>query len=187
MIEWLKQTDQELFLWLNGLHAAWLDLPMEYITGREMWIPLYVALAIWLIFKQKQDALWSIIYIILSVALADQLTSGLMKPFFERLRPCHDPAISHLVYTVAGCGGKYGFASSHASTTFALALSVSLLHAGRKQLALLLFSWASIISYSRIYVGVHYPGDLLTGAIVGVIIAAILYQVGVRTGRLKQV
>ncbi len=187
MIDWLKQIDQELFLWLNGLHTPWLDMPMLYITGRGMWIPFYVLLAGWLIYKQKKDAIWSVIFIAVAVAASDQITSGFMKPFFERFRPCHDPAIAHLVYTVKGCGGKFGFASSHAANTVALAVCVALLHPHKRWLGVLLFSWAALVSYSRIYVGVHYPGDLIVGAIVGVTIAVALYKAGVLTGRLKQI
>ena len=187
MIDWLQQIDQELFLRLNGLHADWLDAPMAYITGRGLWIPFYLMLGGWLVYKQKVDSLWSMAYIVVSVALADQFTSSFMKPFFERLRPCHDPAISDLVYTVVGCGGKYGFASSHASTTFALACSVTLLQKNRLWLSILVFCWAAVVSYSRVYVGVHYPGDIVAGAMVGILISVLLYAILEKTGRLKQV
>ena len=187
MIDWLKQHDQEVFLWLNGLHASWLDAPMALITGRGLWIPFYVLLVLWLIYKQRQQAVWSILFIAAAVALSDQLTSSLMKPFFERLRPCHDPVISHLVHTVAGCGGKYGFASSHAANTFALATAVTFLHPGKTWLQVLITCWALLVSYSRIYVGVHYPGDLIAGALIGVVLATSLYLAGRKAGKLKQV
>lgn len=187
MIDWLLEIDRELFLWLNGQHAGWLDTPMALITGRELWIPFYLLLAAWLIFKQKKQAVWSILLIGLSVALADQFTSSLMKPFFERLRPCHDPEISQMVFTLVGCGGKYGFASSHASTTFSLAVFISLLHPGRTWLAVVVILWASLVSYSRIYVGVHYPGDILIGALCGTLIATAVFKAGIASGKLQQV
>ena len=186
-MDWLNQLDQEVFLYLNGLHTSWLDTPMALITGRGLWIPFYVLLALWLIYKQRQQAVWSILFIVIAVALSDQLTSSFMKPFFERLRPCHDPAISHLVYTVAGCGGKYGFASSHAANTFALATAVIFLHPGKTWLQVLIASWALLVSYSRIYVGVHYPGDLIAGAMIGAALATVLYLAGRKAGKLKQV
>lgn len=187
MIDWLKQLDQEVFLWLNGLHASWLDTPMALVTGRGLWVPFYVLLALWLIYKQRQHAVWSILFIVAAVVLSDQLTSSYMKPFFERLRPCHDPAISHLVYTVVGCGGKYGFASSHAANTFALATAMVFLHPGKPWLQVSILCWAVLVSYSRIYVGVHYPGDLVAGAVLGVALATILYLAGRKAGKLKQV
>ncbi|MEQ8812112.1 MAG: phosphatase PAP2 family protein [Imperialibacter sp.] len=186
-MNWLIELDQQFFLWLNSHHASWLDGPMLLITGRNTWIPLYLFLVIWLIYKQKKETIWSILAIVLTIAIADQLTSGLMKPFFERLRPCHDPGISSLVHLVGGCGGKFGFASSHAANTFALATFVSLLHTGKSYWHFVWFGWAAIVTYSRIYVGVHYPGDVLMGALVGIAAAYTIYLVGRKTGRLKHV
>ncbi len=103
-----------------------------------------------------------------------------MKPYFERLRPCHDPIIQHLVHVVGDCGGQYGFVSSHAANSFALLMSVYLMtkKAGISTKILLpfLMFWAIIVSYSRIYVGVHFPTDVVVGALVGVIIPSILFQ-----------
>ncbi|WP_339786946.1 MAG: phosphatase PAP2 family protein [Imperialibacter sp.] len=186
-MNWLIELDQQFFLWLNSHHASWLDGPMLLITGRNTWIPLYLALIAWLIYQQKKEAAWSILAIVLTIVIADQLTSGLMKPFFERLRPCHDPAIASLVHLVDGCGGKFGFASSHAANTFALATFVSLLHTGKAYWHFVWYAWAAIVTYSRIYVGVHYPGDVLVGALVGIAAAYIIYLLGRKTGRLKHV
>jgi undecaprenyl-diphosphatase len=97
-----------------------------------------------------------------------------MKPFFQRLRPCHDPVIQHIVHVVGDCGGQFGFASSHAANCFALAMAFYLLFSTKK-LSFFLFLWAIIVSYSRIYVGVHFPSDLIVGALVGVMITILLW------------
>ena len=110
-----------------------------------------------------------IVLIIIAIGLSDYITSGIMKPFFERLRPCHNPEISYMVHLVSNCGGKYGFASGHAANSFALASSLFLIY--RKQIKYLgwMYLWASIVAYSRIYVGVHYPFDVITGALIGIV------------------
>lgn len=98
------------------------------------------------------------------------------KDVFERLRPCHNPNIASLVHVVDGCGGKYGFVSSHASNSFALALFIGLLlRKHYKYFLPLMVFWAALVSYSRIYVGVHYPADILGGAILGSLIGIFVY------------
>ncbi|WKV10706.1 phosphatase PAP2 family protein [Marivirga harenae] len=174
MIESLIELDQQLFLWLNGLHADWLDPIMLFITKRNPWIPLY-ALILFLVIRKLKWQSWSMILAFaLLITLADQAASGFFKPFFERLRPCHDPAIQGLVHMVKGCGGQYGFASSHASNTFALAFFLWFIY--RNSYAKIMIAWAVVVSYSRIYVGVHYPGDIIMGAILGVLAAIVTFQ-----------
>ena len=174
MLESLIELDQQFFLWLNGLHADWLDPIMLFITKRNPWIPLY-ALILFLVIRKLKWQSWSMILAFaLLITLADQAASGFFKPFFERLRPCHEPAIQDLVHMVKGCGGQYGFASSHASNTFALAFFLWFIY--RNNYAKIMIGWAVVVSYSRIYVGVHYPGDIIMGAILGIIAAIITYQ-----------
>lgn len=186
-MEYLKELDQQLFLWLNAWHTHWLDPVMSLITGRLTWLPLYIGIVAWIFFRQRKTGIWTILAIALAVTLADQVTSGVMKPLFERLRPCHDPTISALVHVVGGCGGRFGFASSHAANTFALATLISLLHPGRRAVAVVLLTWAAVVSYSRIYVGVHYPGDIVTGALIGSLIAYLVYRMGTQSKLLKHI
>ena len=162
----LKQLDTHLFLYLNSIHFDWLDPIMGLITRRDTWFPAYLILVIWLIARNRKDAVFQIIAIILAVVLADQMCSSILKPWVARLRPCHEPALQGLVHIVNECGGQFGFCSSHAANGFALATTIYLFF-GRSIYTISLFVWAIIISYSRIYVGVHYPLDLLFGALFG--------------------
>lgn len=168
MIKELQQWDEVLFLYLNSHRLDWLDPIMKTLTGTFIWIPLY-AFLVYLIFKAYgMKSFWYVGFIVLLILMADKFTSGFMKPFFERLRPCHDPRWEGMINTYAGCGGKYGFASSHASNTFAIASYMFLVLRGKIRAMGWLFLWAGVISYTRIYLGVHYPADILVGALVGI-------------------
>ena len=162
----LQNLDTELFLYLNSLHFEWLDPIMELITRRDTWFPAYLVLVIWLIVRNRKEAVFQIITIVLAVALADQICSSVLKPLVARLRPCHEPALQGLVHIVNECGGQFGFCSSHAANGFALATTIYLFF-GKNKFTILIFIWAVIVSYSRIYVGVHYPLDIIFGALIG--------------------
>ncbi|OJV12979.1 MAG: phosphatase PAP2 family protein [Dyadobacter sp. 50-39] len=166
----IVRIDQELFLWLNGLHTPWLDTIMYWVTYKFTWIPMYVLLIALTVRAEgwKRGGLM-IITVVLAVAVADKITSGFMKPYFLRLRPCHDPTITTVMHHVTDCGGMYGFASSHASTSFALAISWFSLTRNKIPQMAFLFLWAAIYAYSRVYVGVHYPLDILVGSLVGML------------------
>lgn len=168
IVQSIVRADQELFLWLNGLHTPWLDTLMYWITYKFTWVPLYILLiAVTIRAEGWKKGGVVVLTVILAVVVADKITSGFMKPYFLRLRPCHDPAISTLMHHVTDCGGLYGFASSHASTSFALAAAwFGLLRNKVPQMAFL-FLWAVLYAYSRIYVGVHYPLDIFVGGLVG--------------------
>jgi undecaprenyl-diphosphatase len=182
MLESIKNTEYEWFLWLNGFHTPFFDTLMYWISHRFTFIPLYVFL-IYLVFKYiKNQPFQKLAFIILSVGVSDRFTSGFMKPYFQRLRPCHDPIIGKFVHIVDGCGGQYGFVSSHAANSFALVMSFYLLfyhfkknNSYFKALVFLLFIWAIIVSYSRIYNGVHYPSDILVGGLIGIFITLLFY------------
>lgn len=113
----------------------------------------------------------------LTILLADQVSSGLMKPYFERLRPCHNPELEGLLYVYGRCGGLYGFVSSHAANTFGVATFLTLILRKKQKGIKWLFLYAVIVSYSRIYLGVHYPLDVLFGALVGVLSAYLSWAV----------
>jgi undecaprenyl-diphosphatase len=172
MIDFLLTLDRSLFLELNGAHAPWLDPVMVLISSRWFWIPFY-AFLLWLAYKDFGKNVWVIVIgIAIAVTLADQVTTSFMKPYFERFRPSHDPELQSVVHIIDGYrGSKFGFASSHAANTFALATFFFMLMGKRRRPLVLLFLWAAIVSYSRIYLGVHFPGDIVVGGIVGVIAA----------------
>ncbi|MCP4461135.1 MAG: phosphatase PAP2 family protein [Cytophagales bacterium] len=165
MIEQLKNIDEQLFIWLNGLGHPALDGIMIFLSAKLVWIPLY-GLLLFLLYKHYGIQFWKpLLAVVIVIVIADQTTSGFMKPFFERLRPCRDPLLEGLVINVGKCGGNYGFASSHAANTFGLASIFFFLTLNKKYFWL--FAWAGLVSYSRVYLGVHFPGDILVGGIIG--------------------
>jgi undecaprenyl-diphosphatase len=168
MIEYLKELDRELLLFFNSFHTSWLDPAMLWATKTIFWLPLYGFLLFLVIKNFKKDSWIILIGIALTILLADQITSSFMKPFFARLRPSREPSLQGLVYLVNGyTGGTYGFASSHAANTFATALFFWLLFKEKYRWMWVLFLWATVMTYTRLYLGVHYPGDILVGMLVG--------------------
>ena len=178
-MNFITNLDTELFLFLNGLHVDWLDPVMTFISGKITWAPFYLVLLFLVIKKYKRQSILILIGVVLLIVCSDQISSGIFKPIFERPRPCHNETIKDLVYLPNGhCGGAYGFISSHACNTFALAVFIThILRKYYKKIAWVMFIWAALVAYSRIYMGVHYPGDIIVGAIVGVITGFIISKV----------
>lgn len=171
----IEQWDKSCFLQLNALHNDFFDGFMFWITDKFVWIPLYISIIYVIIKNKKHETLLIAIGIILTIVFADQFASGFCKPLFERLRPSHDPSIDLLVHTVRGDKGDlYGFISSHAANTFGLAMFTALLFKNTWY-SFMIFMWAILNSYSRIYLGVHFPIDILFGALSGVFIAWMFY------------
>ncbi len=171
----ILEIDKDLLIWINSFHADWLDPVMLIITKIAFWTPFYL-LFIYLIFKNLgRDAWFAMAGVALTILLADQVTSSIMKPFFQRLRPSHDPLVQNLLHLVVDSKGEiyraglYGFASGHAANTFGTATFMWLLLKDRTRWIALVFAWAAVMTYTRLYLGVHYPGDILVGGIVGVL------------------
>jgi len=163
------ELDKKLLLFLNGFHADSIDPVMLLITKTEFWTPLYLIL-IYFIFKKYNTEGWLVLAgAAVAILLSDQITSTLMKPFFERLRPSQDPTLQGLVHIVDGYkGGLFGFASSHAANTFSTSTFVWLLFRKQVSWSWIIFIWACLMTYTRIYLGVHFPGDILVGGLIGV-------------------
>ena len=174
----MEALDSRLFLFLNGFHADWLDPVMVSITAMWVWIPLY-ALLLFMVFKQYgKRGWWILLAVVLVILCTDQLSAHVCKPLFHRLRPCFNPELEGLVHLPKGLpGGRYGFVSSHAANTFGIAAFLTaVLRKQWRWIGWVLYFWAFLSSYSRIYVGVHYPGDILAGAVLGVLIGLIFWK-----------
>lgn len=178
IIDSLKKIDVQLFLYINGKHNDFFDVVMYWISDRLFWIPLYVFF-LFLVFKKVGKRLWLvIIFAALLILLSDQLSVHAFKNVFLRYRPCHNLVIQSQVHLLNGyCGGTYGFISSHATNTFALAMFLFLFFKNRiNYFGFFVFLWAALVCYSRIYSGVHYPADVIVGGIVGMGIGVVVFK-----------
>lgn len=175
-MEELKSLDTELFLYLNGQHNAFFDPIMYWASDKLFWVPFYVLLAILLVWHYKKQSIPIFISIGVLITLADQIASHLIKQTVKRLRPSHEPALEGLIHlSKAGPGGQYGFVSSHAANAFALAsFFIFILPKKFNWLKWILGFWALLVSYSRIYNGVHYPGDVIVAALIGIVLGFLI-------------
>ena len=180
MIENIKKIDWELFLFINSKHNAFFDSIMYYSSEKYFWIPFYTVLIIIIIKTYKRKSILIFIFISFLITLCDQ-TSNLFKNYFQRLRPSHEASLSNLIHlNKAGVGGKYGFFSAHASNTFGLIVFLAMLLPYKyNYIKIVLILWGLLVTYSRVYNGVHYPTDILVGISIGAIygyIFSILYK-----------
>ena len=191
----LIHIDQQWLLAINGWHAEWADVLMWYVSKSTTWLPLYALLVGLVVYRfgiqwylstqntsnYRFTALLRVLIVFagfaVAVGLSDFISSGIIKPWVSRLRPTHEPALAGMLHLVNGyTGGMYGFVSSHAANTMACALLFSLLYRN-KYATVALMLWVALNCYSRMYLGVHYPGDIIGGLLVGTLIAGMTYAV----------
>ena len=173
MLELLNEIDRSVFIAINSFHNSWLDGLMWYASEKTIWIPLYIFLAFIFLKKfGKENFLYLILLCVLMILCSDVIASLVIKPLAARLRPSHTPGIMENIHIINNYrGGLYGFVSSHAANSFALC-TFTILSVRKKQISLIMLFYATLVSYSRIYLGVHYPGDIIGGAIIGAAVAA---------------
>ncbi|MCB9169843.1 MAG: phosphatase PAP2 family protein [Flavobacteriales bacterium] len=181
MIEAFNTWDHALFLTINGHHATWADALMGSVSNMLVWFPLYVFF-LWMLHHRFgwRGLLWSLPVIALMIYCSDTGSVVLFKNTVQRLRPCHDPTLVGTVHLIDNyCGGTFGFVSSHASNHFAIA--AFMLHVVPRRpkglWSALLLGWAALIAYSRVYAGVHFPGDVLVGGLYGFTIGSIFFAI----------
>lgn len=177
MIDFLIDIDTKILFLINSLHAPFWDSFMWLYSGRFIWVPMYASL-LFVLFRSYnwRQVIVYVVAISLTILFADQLCASILRPMFGRLRPANlENPISDLLHIVNDYrGGRYGFPSCHAANSFALAAILSLIFCKRR-MTIFIFIWAFFNAYSRAYLGVHYPGDLLFGAIVGSLVGAVTY------------
>jgi membrane-associated phospholipid phosphatase len=166
----LIKADQELFLLLNAVYThPVLDAIYPWFREGNTWLPLYLFIIVLALVNFKQKAFAFILFAVLTVVLTDQISSSLIKPFFERPRPCRDPLLMNQIRMLLnGCSGGFSFTSSHATNHFGFAVYIYFTLGGiigKWKYAFL--CWAAAIAYGQVYVGVHYPMDIVFGAILG--------------------
>ena len=177
MLEKILQYEENLFFLINGTHSRFFDYFMWLFSGRAIWVPIGTLIIFTIVYKKSWKQ-WLLILIAITIVftLCDQFSCHIMKPLFERPRPTRYPEIMEHVRTLYDyMGGRYGFVSGHATNSFGFATFSALLFKN-KLYRIVIFLWAAIVSYSRVYLGVHFVSDIVGGMIFGIIIGFFVYK-----------
>lgn len=150
---------------------------MDAVTNKYTWIPFYLII-LFFVWKKVKSKMWLVVLsVVILITLSDQISVHLFKEIFQRYRPCHNLLLQDRVQLINGhCGGDYGFVSSHAANAFALTTFL-IFFFRRRDFALFMYLWASVVCYSRVYAGVHYPFDILGGMMLGIFLGLIGYKI----------
>lgn len=174
-MNFIINLDTRLFLLINGWHSETFDAIMWWVSGKITWWPFYLLLLMYLAWTKRWQLVLMLLFVVLTVTLTDQSSVHLFKRIFIRLRPCHEPALEGMVHIVNGkCGGMYGFISSHAANVFGITIML-LLWVRKWWFSTVMVTWATLVCYSRIYLGVHYPGDVICGALWGALCGWLMF------------
>ncbi|MEL7585538.1 MAG: phosphatase PAP2 family protein [Prolixibacteraceae bacterium] len=174
LFDTIAALDRNLFLYFNGNHTPYWDAVMALLTGTGYWVLFYAPLLYFIIKKFGVKAIIVLVLLAVAIVISDQ-SANLMKHAVQRLRPTHDASFQGLVHYVVTKGGQYGFFSSHAANTFTAAIFTALLFKNPRY-SLVILAWATLVSYSRIYLGLHYPSDILAGMAAGILIGYGMYR-----------
>lgn len=187
-LQGIINTDTDVFFFFNRMHNPFLDSFMSVFSGKWEWLLMYAAL----LYVMLRNFSWKVTLlcmagVALTIVFADQVCATLIRPYVERMRPSNpDNPISEMVHIVNNHrGGRYGFPSCHSSNTFGLAFYFFFVFR-KRWLTIFMMSWALLTCYSRIYLGVHYPGDLLAGAVVGIVGAYLAYRLFIKMSGYKR-
>lgn len=178
MLEQLQHIDTQLFVAINsGIQNNMLDLICPFMRKQSNWNILYAVMGYLLYERYRLKFLWILGCAGLLVLVSDQLSANLIKNTVQRLRPCNNPELKEQVRLLVHCGGGYSFISAHATNHFAIAIFISSFYNELKWAKPVALLWAGLIAFSQVYVGVHYPLDVLTGATLGLTLGYIAYYV----------
>lgn len=187
MFDLFLQFDREFFMFINSHYNKFWDFIMFWLSNKLIWIPFYIAISLIILKTYNKQFFFMIFFIGILITCSDQL-SVVIKDFVQRPRPCHNMQLQPFVHLVNGyCGGSFGFVSSHASNSMALITFLFLACNARiKWLKYLMVPWAIIISYSRVYLGVHYPFDIIAGWCLGILLGILIYYFYVLVAQSKR-
>lgn len=179
MLELILQADEVVFKWVNqDLQVSFLDAVFPYWREKKFWYPFYLVMLVFILYRHKLKGLYLLLTLFATVGLADTVSSKILKPTVKRVRPCNDPALQGEVNLLVGCGRAYSFTSSHAANHFAIAgFLVFTLGRLYRSWKWWLFFWAGSIAFAQVYVGVHYPLDVLFGTLVGLLVALLFSRI----------
>lgn len=174
-MDWLLNLDRHLFYIINYQFSnPFFDAIMPLLRNKFFWSPIYIFIVSFLIINKRKKSIIYLLFIFLTILFSDQICSSMIKPLFHRLRPCNNPEFSSQAALLVHCGSGFSFPSSHASNHFALSVFLIKIFPKSLWLAPVLFLWATLVAYAQVYVGVHYPLDVLVGGLLGITIGFLL-------------